>query len=313
MFNLRKKIISLLAAAAMIAVLAACGVGAAEEFPQPAADVIESTAAKYASTEDAVPAYAGSEDLTIEDAVIEDTAIEAAAIAFEAYSRILDQLQASYNIDFFTVTDIISNGEAGTFIVDGNVSVTADGNTANTSLTIDLGGLIGDLLGDMFDGVVDLHMVTEGCEVTSLRLLIGGFEIPLELLALMGGLHLGDIHEMLDFDEVADRLRTVELPEIDIDSILSVEIVEADNKITINMTVNGQATLDIGLGLIEDYMPDGDFTLDDIQMTIVTDSCGNPLTVTMTMGVAAESGGKTIQVNFASEFIFNTVAEGALL
>ena len=278
---MRKKIISLLAAIALIAILTACGdamPGSPEDTTQPIID-------------------------TIEDAAT----IEAKTIAFDVYSRILDQLQASYDVDFITTTDIYFNGETTTFSIAGNVHVTVDGDTIRTSLIWDMGNLMEDLLGGILSGVAEFHMVVEGDEVASLQFLIGGWEIPLEALVD------GGMIEMFDFDEISDMLSAVELPDIDIDSILSVEIEEADDTTTIIMTIDGQASLDLALSRIEDNMLDAELILDDIQVTIATDSDGNPMTISMIMGASVAVDGDAFRMNASSDFIFNTVAERAIV
>lgn len=289
---MRKKIISLLAAAALIAVLTACG-DAVPESPYPATEM-------EVTTQPIID--------VIEDAVTEDASIAATTIAFDVYSRILDQLQSSYDVDFLTVTDIYFNGESITLSIEGNVRVTVDGDTVHTALTVEMGEMMEDIFGGMFGSAAEFHMVTEGDEVTSLRVSIGGWEIPLDAFA-----DIGDIRELFDFDEFSDILSAVELPDINIDSILSVEIEETDNTTTIIMTVGGQATLDLALSMIEDNMQDENFVLDDIQVTIVTDADGNPMTVSMTMGASAEVDGDAFRMSFSSEFIFNTVVESAAL
>jgi hypothetical protein len=277
----------------MAAALAACGY-AVPESPQP---VIEAE-------------YTAQLADVIEYTATEDAPIAAAVIAFEAYSRILDQLQTSYDVDFVTITDIYFDGEAITSIIEGNVNVTVDGDTVYTSLTVDMGELMEDLLGGILGSTAALHMVTVGNEVTSLRLLIGGWDVPLDMFA-----GIGDGLGMFDVDEIADILQFAELPDIDIDSILSVEIEEDRDTVTINMTIGGQATLDLAFSMIDDNIQDEDFILDldDIQLTIVTDSDGNPLTVAMTMGMSYEFDGSVFRIKNSSEFIFNAVSEGSML
>jgi len=223
-------------------------------------------------------------------------------VAFEAYTHIMQQMsigpeQASgaYDIDFVMLMDMRFLGEELNTTSSGNIKMIVDGDNIETAMTMSMD------MGELGTSVLEMYMALEGTNLTEMQVLVDGEEMPADMFP----------QEM--FQEILDG--TVEMPDFHEEALLSAEIEEVDGNSVIHMVLDGQMLADFVMDSMDD-MPglnegdiDMDLEIDDVIMTIVTDSADNPLEMTMEMHMWMEVEGEVLEMNMTMKYTFNAFGD----
>jgi len=215
---------------------------------------------------------------------IEDTQ-DAQTLAFETYSHImqrlsLDQGQESgaYDIDFVAQTEMRLLGEEISSTSSGNIRMIVDGDRMETAMVMHTD------MGALGTSEMEMYMALEGTELTTMQMLIDGEELPLDLPP-------GAFEDM--FDEMLDG--AMNMPDFQMEALQTVEIEETDDYTVIHMVLDGQMLADFVMDSMDSMLNNLDelnmslhLVIEDIYMTIVTDSVGTPLTMDMDMVMQME-------------------------
>jgi len=224
-------------------------------------------------------------------------------LAFERYSHILEQMSVgpgesgAYDVDFSMVMDMRFLGEVVHTVSSGNMKMLVDGDNVQTSMVMDMD------MGELGTAVMELYMAMEGDTITEMFMSVDGTEIP---------------SEFVDPDMLEDMFGdAVNMPQVNMDAFLSVEIEEVDGNTLMHVVLDGQMLADFALAATGDMLVelgfDMDVEIEDVFMTIVSDSDGNPLSMTMDMNMQMsfegegfeELDGEVMTIEMTSEFIFN--------
>lgn len=274
-----------LAVTLIVMVLAACGGGAdtnvaqppAQETPNQGSDVVDTPPADNNQGDDAL-------------------ALEITTIAFQSYTDLLESMSGAdvaYDIDFTMVMDMsMDDGFSMSMPTSGNMRMSVDGDTLRTSMTMDMG---------MGMGVLEFYMEMVGNEVTFVQQSIDGVEV--------------DFFSSEDMLEILNS--SINMPDVDFNAIVSAEIEEAGGQTIINMVFDGHAISDFALASVADQLGDlgvdMDMQLEDMPFTIVKDSAGNPVSMSMYMNMTLEAEGEAFTMSITSEFVFNAFGSGVVI
>ncbi|MCL2563832.1 MAG: hypothetical protein FWE08_07345 [Oscillospiraceae bacterium] len=222
--------------------------------------------------------------------------IDPAEQAFETYSYIMERMSfgpnhtGAYDIDFTMQMDMTFDDETISTVVSGNMKMIVEGeDTAEVSMIMELS--------DGWDTfTAELYMAIEDGELTAARFAIDGEEFPEDLLA----------QDMLQ-DIVDDAF---DVPDVDFEAFTSVEIEEVDGNTVMHIVLDGQMLRDFVLESMDEQIGaladmEMEIVIEDVLMTIVTDSDYNPLSMTMEMSMHMEFEGEAFSMDMISEFVFN--------
>ena len=228
------------------------------------------------------------------------TTVDPEALAFESYSQILQQMSVSpgqsgaFDIDFIMVMDMIFEDDTMHSVSTGNMTAVVDGDTMRTSMVMETDmGALGSML-------LEIYMAVEGTTVTAMYMAIDGEEFPTDFLT----------PELLD--EMLEN--AVNMPDVDEEAFLSVEMEEIDGNTVLHIVLDGQMLMDFALATMGDALGDlgfeMDLTIGDMPMTIVLDSDGSPLSMTMDMTMEMVIDGEEMISHSVSTFTFNAFGDG---
>ena len=229
--------------------------------------------------------------------------VDPAERAFETYSNIMQRLSiqpghsGAYDIDFVMDMDMTILGETIETTSTGNMRMIVDGDDAEMSMTMymDMGGLGSTSM--------EMYIAIEGGSLSTMQILMDGEEFPQEFLS-------PEMEAM--FQDMFDDMLNV--PEIDgMEDFTSVEIEEVNGQTIMHIVLDGESFSEFVLAAMEDELAmfglDMDMTIEDIYMTIVTDSEDNPLSMSMEMHMHMEIDGEEISLSTNIEMFFNAFGD----
>ena len=211
-------------------------------------------------------------------------------VAFETYTDLMQRLSfegeefGAFDIDIVMDMDMSFFGEHIHSVSVGNIQMIVDGDNLQMAMVMET---------DMSDlglppVVIEMYMEVEGDNLVELRMIVDGDDVsdllPAEMLEDM-------VEEMVD--------DAINMPEFDLDAFQTVEIEEVDGNTVTRMVLDGEMLGAFVTDAMEDQlaMLDGlgglemDFATEDVLVTIVTDSAGNPISMTMEMEMRMGFGG----------------------
>lgn len=222
--------------------------------------------------------------------------VEPETVAFEAYVELLERMSfeagqsGAYDIDITMEMEMHFLGEVIDSFSSGNMQMVVDGDRAEVQMILET---------DMSqmglpNMVMEIYMLMDGEEILELGMYIDGVDFADVFPADM-------LEDMIDsmIDEAAN------MPEFDYTAISSATIVEADGTREIHMVLDGEMLGSFITQAMEDQLAMFDelgdieleFGFEDIIMIIVEDSQGNPISMTMDMGMTMVFGGELAELD----------------
>ena len=265
-----KKIGLILLVVAMITMLAACDLGSDSDVDSGGTDAIGGDYNNGGTAADVDPM----------------------TLAFDTYSDIMTRMSigqgqsGAFDTDFTMVMEMEMAGESMVFNSNGNIKMIVDGKDMQISsvMSTDMGGL----------GVstVEMHVTMADGEITDMRTVMDGMEMP------------SDVDMMNDMSD-----SIINMPDVSEEIFNSVEIEEVNGNTVMNIVLDGQALADFSLANMDTIamfsLGDMELSIDGVLLTIVTDSAGNPLSMTMIMSMWMTEDGEEFTVRSTTEYTFN--------
>jgi len=226
--------------------------------------------------------------------------------AYETYANLM-QLMAvgagqsgAYDVDMVMEMTMDIEGETMNMTSTGNMVMIADGDHIQSSMTMemDMGEIDGVPIGTM---TMELHMEVDGTEVLDMRLIVDGDEIPSEFLPQ-------DMMEAMFED-------ALNMPNVSEGMFVSVEIEEIGGNTAFHIVLDGEMLTEFTSQMLDGMMDgmmlgvDMDIASDNMNMTILTDSVGNPISMTMEMNMQMEVDGEEATIHALTTMTFNAFGD----